>query len=130
MHKVIDRISENVRVKSAIERTFLAVEANNVFEHFPYSRDIVISLIIKESENLMTQLRLFSNELGDIVIAMKFTYSKAFEDLLGRDPFSSDEIFNEDHVLSIQRLYGQFSQVSNQIFHVSPIYFNSVSRSM
>ena len=111
MRKLLHKLAANLKVKDAVERSKYHMTANRVFEPFPGARDLITGAIIKESENLISQLRTFMRGIGDVVTAMRFTASGVYNevvDLPAAALASSASVFTEDHMLDIQQLYGQF----------------------
>lgn len=105
MHKLTD----NLNIKAAVERSKLDLTANDVFACYPDARDFVISSIIRECESLLSQIRSFMRGIGDLVISMRFTSSTLYGEVVDLHPsvFASG-IFNEDHMLIVQQLSSQF----------------------
>ena len=111
MMRLLSKLSSNLSTKSSVERNLYSISTNKLFKPFPGVREKTISLIILESEYILSQLNHFYESLKDIILGMKFTLNTLMDQIIGISPNMISGIYTSDDILLIQKLYSNFEGV-------------------
>ena len=109
---LLQGLMELAQNTTAVISTAKKHEKDMMFLKFPDLGTKLIGGLLVDMESILSQLRLFERRLGDVHSAMVLLQRDTSKYLLTINPdhFTSDSIFNVDHLLEIQSIRSQHAR--------------------